>query len=428
MKFNISNNNFYKSEPISNIQSSFNKILFFLLGAIVPLDFRVGGGDTGFLSISSGEIVIFCLLLLIVLSRKSDSEIGNNSIVNKYSLPLFGYGIWAFFSFLINVDREGFQVLRDVITVSVYYFIFTKIINSGYAITKVVFGYFFGVAINIAVSISQIAFNWPRPISMDVSAAELKEALDGSQNLSNVATGLFAHPNGLAPHISVLIILILGFVISCRKTKSYVVGGGGIAVAIFVLYFTFGKGAILWLSISLGTFFSRKFIPNYLRFIYSLALISSVLIVIVGFVVPYMVEEGLGGTVETRVILWRALTEVIDNNWIGALVGGNQKSMLNISGFYSSFEYPDAHNTYLNQIVYFGGVGFLLFIVFLFSSLRKITNIKNTTVEIDSLWISLVFILGYIYFEPMHQSVSQLGLICFLCACAVKSEHLIKYK
>jgi hypothetical protein len=399
-----------------------NRVILFWLGAIVPLEFRFTNQATGFVSISIGEILVYGLFFYWLLKTKENQSHG---ISSRALLPVILYCLWAIFSLAISPDIIGFQVVRDVITVSVFYSLLVSYITSYAGINRVLSGYCFGVILNLAICLPQIVFDWPRPISLDVSGANLKEALDGGANFSNVATGLFAHPNGLAPHICIAIFLFIGFATSSSTVKSRLIACLAIAVSLLVLYFTFAKGALLWLSLGLATFFLRKFIPQRMRFTYTISTVTFVIFTIAFVVIPYLVEEGLGGTVQTRITLWGVLGDILGDDYWGAIVGGNQKAMLNISGFYSSFEYPDAHNTYLNQVVYFGFIGFALFSWFLIKSLKNIIFINSSMYsKANVLWVIMSFLLGYIFFEPMHQGLSVLGLIYMFCGLAAAGANI----
>jgi hypothetical protein len=111
---------------------------------------------------------------------------------------------------------------------------------------------------------------------------------------------------------------------------------------------------------------------------------------------------------------------VLRNDFYGLLFGGNSDAVLSLSGVYSSFVYPNAHNAWLNQLVYFGIFGFLFFSVFMLRSLFAISGVlRGTGVngpwELRGVWAGMVVVFGYAFFEPMHQGVANLGIFMLLC-------------
>lgn len=398
----------------------------FALGMAVSLDFRFSKEFISFVSISTGEIVIWTILCLFLIKNKLLIE-KKDFFGSGYKNSVFLYLVWAVIVLAVGLDREVLLIVRDLITCTVLFVLVVEMVECERSLIRVIYGYIVGVLINILIGFSQVLYDWPRPISFEESGADLKESLDGGVVITNIAMGLFPHSNVLAMHIVAASLLAVALCINNPDKKVKIFLGAVAALGLFELFYCYSKGAFLWAGLGCFSLLIRNRIPDKFRLLYVLSVVFGSVFVIVGFVVPYLIEEGLGGTILTRITLANVVVDVLNENLVGAIFGNNNGAVLSWSSSYSTFEYGNAHNVYINQVVFFGVIGLVLFGNFLIRSLKPLAMhySQELTSLRDSIWTGVIAVLGTIYFEPFHQGVYGIGTLYLFLAFSV-SLHKIK--
>ncbi len=389
----------------------------FCLGLIIPLDYRLGNHVSGLISVSTAELVIvsiFSTWMLMVL--KTNRAL--SSVNFKRVFVYFAYAIWTFLVSLFLLDKEMLQIWRDIFVALLMLLMIVSWVESERATRRLVSGFLAGMLVNGVLGVLQIAFGGPRPFGLDMHGGDYKEDYFGNAVSWDVATGIFPHPNGFALFLAVAIVLSVGRLVFGSQSRGNFWVLFLLATFSLNLYYTYGKGAIMWCLVGIASLFSSRFLLSRFHFLYAGLAVVGVIASIIYYALPNLLDHGGGGTILTRVILWGVATDVSIATWSGFLIGGNHHAVLSASLLYSSFEYANAHNAYLNQLVYFGTIGFVLFLIFVVRALYISSLVLSAASGLYSghaIWAALIVVTGSIFFEPFHQGVGNLSLIMMLC-------------
>ena len=388
-----------------------------LLGFSVPMDLDVARGIPSFPRISIAEVLIFCIAIFWLF--QNEFRFNRRALLSGAFFLL--YAIWTLTAALLLKDVELLKIVRDVFSGVLVFITASSLVSTESKFHKVKSGFLAAVFLNSLLGLSQLLLDWPRFISPDEHGANLKENFLGETTSFNAVTGIFPHPNAFALFLVVAIILFLPTLRLPRLTfkggSIQLLGFGstiGIALLIGNLYFTFGKGAILWLALGIASIFASPFFNSRTRPTISLLLLSIVLVSIVVFLLPHLADTGRGGTLSTRIDLWKASKDAVLSDDYSLLLGGSQDMVRAYGSLYTNFEYSNAHNTYFNQFVYFGLFGGLLYALNSIATLRalsKFGSFDKLFLTRTSLWSAHIAILGILFFEPFHAGVSNLALL-----------------
>ena len=81
-----------------------------------------------------------------------------------------------------------------------------------------------------------------------------------------------------------------------------------------------------------------------------------------GLVLFALDRDGALSTMRTRYLLWQSAWRVLSSDPFAALFGSAQEGVWYASATLSDLQYPNAHNVFLNQAVYFGWPGAALYL------------------------------------------------------------------
>jgi hypothetical protein len=131
----------------------------------------------------------------------------------------------------------------------------------------------------------------------------------------------------------------------------------------------------------------------------------------------------LFGTMLARYELWKVTFLAIRSDVFVAILGNGFANMTGLSALYASMEYPNAHNAYLNQIIYSGFPALFLYIGMLTIALRRLANKLQSANDWQKtaglfLFSALIALLGIYFFEPANQGVVEQAQLFVLLALA----------
>jgi cell division protein FtsW (lipid II flippase) len=176
------------------------------------------------------------------------------------------------------------------------------------------------------------------------------------------------------------------------------------------LWYTYGKAAYAFTLIGLGLVFVLGF-PKRWHLAAGLIILAASVGGITGYGLWAHARTGfMFGTILTRYELWKAAVLTLWHDPAVAVFGNGFEDMTSLSAVYSTMEYPNAHNAYLNQAIYFGLPALALYAGAWSLSLRRVSRMlkKEGTWEKTAgiFFLSvMVALLGLYFFEPANQGV-----------------------
>jgi len=121
----------------------------------------------------------------------------------------------------------------------------------------------------------------------------------------------------------------------------------------------------------------------------------------------------LGGRIELAAATYHLLLE----HPVNALVGGGLAYWPQYVAEWSLWQWVDAHNVYLNQVLEFGLVGLAFFVGFLVLLLRESLRMRNVDVVARYSYVGALFAMtGSYCFEPSFATPSQKFQLLFVAA------------
>lgn len=278
-----------------------------------------------------------------------------------------------------------------------------------------------------AVCLSQWQFDFPH---FDVigETAMAKLDFDGTLYEGNQVLGYFNHPNGLAtlvlPFVSVTLMASISRAWSLRERIimfSIFIG------CIAMIYLSKSKGILIWMLVSIGMvlffgFFVRG-VNAVMVFIMSLACCVLILLGSL-YIADNNLADGLG-TIYGRLDQWLGVAELIFANPEVLVIGGGTHLMIYYSSLMSGggYEYQNAHNYVLNQVLLYGAIGAMLFFGFVFRSVKIVKFSEPLGDKVSSIGagsiVGFCVMFGAAFFEPLIEGCSLQSVLFGMLALAM---------
>lgn len=394
----------------------------------ITVDYRFFSGIPAVPSITIVELLSYLALMLLFGRLALQGEELSKEVIHFYkeNRPVVWYFAWAGFASLVTLTRsvDGLRYYKDLIPSLIVYFLVSTYVDDLRSLRSVTVAFLCGVVLNLFLGLSQSLTGVPRIVEMNQNAM-LKLNLSGQIVSGNLATGLFTHPNGYALFLVPAAILIPTLVFRGRF-----LGTGKRLVLVLVwgllaynLWSTYGKVAYAFTLIGLGLVFVLGFSKRW-----HLATGIAILVASVGGITAYSLwayaqKSSLFGTMLTRYELWKGALLAIRHDPMVAMFGNGFENMTALSAVYSNMEYPNAHNTYLNQVVFFGLPALGLYVSVWQMSLRRVSDMLKKAGDWEKtagiFLLSVMIVLSGIYFfEPASQGVVEQAQFFALLAVA----------
>ena len=181
---------------------------------------------------------------------------------------------------------------------------------------------------------------------------------------------------------------------------------------IYNLWYTYAKIAFAFTLIGLAMILVLGILKKqYLAA--GLAILTASILGITAFSLWAYLEYGrLFGTMLTRYELWKVTFLTIRSDLFVAILGNGFANMTELSALFASMEYPNAHNAYLNQIIYSGFPALFLYIGMLAIALKRLADMLQSAKDWQKtaglfLFSVLIALLGIYFFEPANQGVVE---------------------
>jgi hypothetical protein len=243
---------------------------------------------------------------------------------------------------------------------------------------------------------------------------------------SNLAMGLYPHPNGLAMFLIPAFLLTWTIIIK-RTWKGIVPVTAAVALIVLLSYdlaFTYAKGAYAWLGIGIALTFLPR-LPSQLRLAIGIAAFLLGTVGLTSYALATIsstTELSSWGTILTRYQLWQASLHIIQNDYFVSLFGSGYTEVINLSKIFSNIEYANSHNALINQVLAFGVPALVFYLWAVLSGLARVSRQKYTDSSVASmtgafLYAAIPAYVGISFFEPANEDVvlqAQLFLLLAL--------------
>lgn len=280
----------------------------------------------------------------------------------------------------------------------------------------------------------QWIYGWPHfDVEGDTALAKLD--YDGLILEGNQVLGYFNHPNGIA-------LLILPFVpltLSVSLFKEWKPGYRLIFFGLFlfcitILYLSRAKGVIAWFLFSMFwvlivVYIYRNF--SALKLLISVAVYCGVVL----FSTLYLADNELFAgavTIYGRLEQWSAVYQLLIDHPGVLIIGGGTHYMIYYSSFFSGggYEYQNAHNFLINQILLYGFLGFVLLSLFIANISKRIVFNFKVMPKISSIGFGSIIgafsLLGASFFEPLIEGGSLQSVLFGFLGISIVCFNIIK--
>lgn len=413
-------------ESMSIRKVAFFFLLLFIFSSFVDLRFSAGG--EGLLSLSNFELCSYIMMLALVAAACMHSfQCGAiatlSDRVHRWFLLYFIWGIIAAFLARGEVGKSMLIDLKLILPSIIVYLSIILMMTSLKKTKSVITAWICAGMVNVLLALSQYFLGGPYPVKLAQIALE---KLDISGDITrSLVTGFFSHPNSFSQIIIPYFVVFTTAWLLSEKLFSFkslkllflcVLFG-------FVLILTSAKGAILWsfIAIITGVVMSRwKKLRSPLFFIsfwlLCVAGINSIVLLLVFNILEYDALR----TLFSRIQFIIASINIFIDHPLNALFGGGMRFWEEYSSIWSSWDFFNAHNVYLNQMLLYGFIGLGLLVSFILAHVKR--GLMSPISTIDPLmsplpYLAAIFaITGSYFFEPSFIDPIQKFQLFFVLA------------
>jgi hypothetical protein len=377
-------------------------------------------------STAIAELVVFPAFLCAVAELLLRPGLGGRvRALYAQNRALAWYGGYAALAAVAGLTRssDSIQAFHDLACALALYVLVSLTVDNQARLAGLLLANLGGALLGLALALLQIRMGGPYLLPR---SEIVDEKLDlAGDVVQNVPTGLFAHPNGFILWVPVLLFLVVAIRRALARREDSALPLIAIVAAMgFVLKMAYVKGVYAWLAAALCTLllprrFDRARLP--------LALLMPVagITALTWFSVHAFLDgEVAFGTVACRIILWLTSLDIIQGDPFIALFGSGtpeiQRRLL------MTFEYPNAHNTWINQALTYGVPALLLYLAAVATALRDLAARARSggpaarDVALAAM-ASLIALLGDYFFEPLDRGVMPQAQLFMLLAVAALS-------
>ena len=383
----------------------------------------------GLPGVSMLELVVAPVLLCViaellyrpVLRTRARALYRRNRAVVWYA----GYAAVASLAGLTRTT-DTLKSCHDLFIALALYTLVGLVIDDRARMTRLLAAALAGAMVNVGLAMLQIVFGGPYPVPM---SANIESKLDiAGEVATTVPTGLFNHPNALAVCLLPVVLFLLAATGAGLRTspRRGLVMAALLAPTLLVFEKTYAKGAYAWLGVG-GCFLvlPRRFDRHraWLAMVVSIAGI----VALTWFSIDAFIEGDLAfGTIVSRIELWLATVDIVRSDSFVTVFGsgGSQLARHTVT-----FEYPNAHNAWLDQALTYGVPALALYLAAYLASFRSLARwIRSAPAGSRYVALatcaSLVAILGESFFEPTnHGILFQAQLLLMFAIAASPAWH-----
>lgn len=380
----------------------------------LPISARAG------LNITLSDLVAFptaaCLALEALRSRRARTSLHEVYAANRW---VFWYVAWAGLAGAVGLTRsdEALKAFKDLVPAFVLYVLVALHVDRPSRFWALVTTTLAGAALHIGLAILQSTLGAPY---LAPTSPGLDAKLDiAGHALTNIPVGLFAHPNALAVFAIPFVLFGIAAVWIARADARWAIIAL-LAPALFVFERTQAKGAYIFVALG-AMLLALPRRSDRIRLVAGITLAVAVTAGVVWYAVSQFLAGAEGyGTLLSRVELWNRAVDVISTDHVTQIVGSGYTAFA--SADILSFEYPSAHNAWLDQVLSFGLPGLVFYAGCFIGALRILAReIPRMTGAARGVLVatfaSIAALLGEYFFEPVdrgNQFVAELFLLFVL--------------
>jgi hypothetical protein len=422
------NNALPKPMPMGQLALYF--LLLFMFSSFVDLRFSAGG--KGFFTLSNFEVCGYIMLAALAVSATMQTfapkTVGLLSDrVHRWLLLYFSWGVVA--SLLVRGETGMYMLidLKKLLPSMVGYFSIILLITSHRRAKLLLTAWVSAGMINVLLALSQFFLGGPHPVKLGQNALEKLDM--GGEVAGRLVTGFFNHPNAFSQIIiPYFVVFTVSWFLSARRCSVTALRSMALSgIFGFVLLLTNAKGALLWslIAIAVGMAMSRWgrlrsgffFAASWL---FSVLAINSLALLLLLNIVEY---DSLR-TLFSRLQFVVASYNIFSDHPANFIVGGGMRFWPEYCAIWANWDYPNAHNVFLNQLLWYGGVGLGLLVAFILAHIKR--GLQSGTVASDPIFSSLPYVAavlaltGSYFFEPSFgDPIQKFQLFFVLAMCFV---------
>lgn len=387
----------------------FQLTVLLAFAATVPLHGRVG------IWLGLGDLFAYpagiCLLIEIACVESVRARFVEVYRKNRY---VYWYVLWAGIAAVIGTLRttDTLKTFKDLLPGIVLYTLIGMTVDTLPKLRTLIYAVLTGIVVQVVLAIPQALFGGPYLMP---TSPGLEAKLDvGGNELGATAVGLFGHPNGLGFFLMPFTLFFLAWLWQTRaKPNRWLLLL--LVIDLWLLRILQVKGTYAFLAVGLLVMawparWERK------RWIGALAMIPAAVGAIMWFSINQFVSgQEAFGTLVSRLELWNRALDVTLQDRFTQLFGSGYALFQNAP--IVVFDYPNAHNAWLNQILSYGLPALACYLAAFVVAIRVLATAIGTAHERARVILlagmaSLVAILGESFFEPVD--IGDLPTLVFL--------------
>lgn len=399
-------------------------LAFFAIG----FDYRLSAGAGPTLAVL--ELVAFTAIGIWFLDL-----VWNQSLVMRatwkamLTIPwVIAYFVWAYATIWMGFTRsaENLFAFRNLFPSLVICFVVLVHVRSRRDALHCLWAYLISVMVNLSLAVSQKILGYPYPNALHAGAM-IKMDLEGNI-VSNTPAGFFVHPNGLAVFLMPAVVMVIyGWRIGLFRGFFGRLSQIILALATsVVIYLSYAKGPLLWVFLGLAMCYAPSWARRRIGWMTILVLLAIPMIVFIG-TDPFHWGFKTLNSMLTRFQIWDSAIQAMAKDPTILIFGNGFQAIYWQSVRLSDLPYLNAHNNFLNQVLFFG-IPALAFYLLAFGSMLNQAGRAIRSTGDDRLLVCLVAmvvaLLGEHFFEPVLDSVALQAQYYALLALALVVARL----
>jgi len=402
-----------------------------ILVAVILADIRLFQGSS-VSSFTLFEIVTWLYCCPVVIGRLAGTGPWYPPVYAGFLRPLAAYVAWILFASVTAIATRGdsavLQSAKNIVPVlPLVGFLFIRIRRTG-TVAKIANLYVLYCLATAVIGIVQFRLDGPY-LRAPIENNEFKVDLAGDL-VTNLVLGFSATPNELAviilPGLMFCAMKLVDEIRVDRFPRLVTLACCGLCGTVFVL--AQSRGAMAWFA--LGFAFMVAPTARSRSFLLKLGLVCGMIALLVGIGLHATPSAEIDNTVQVRYLLWQTALEAMTHDLYVALLGDGSKYVALWSSQEAGWEFPDSHNGWIDQALFFGVPAFLLYLA-IWRRFFAICDAAPTRfmsrherLLLDSLRASLLALMGLTFFEPVADAPYAIGMVFLLMACGVVMAQL----
>ena len=229
-------------------------MLLYIMVFFIAIDKRLFSGVSGVVSVTLLEAFLYVTIVIVfadvvVFSTQLQSRFRRFYKANPYLIIYFLLIIVvAILNAFIGDHLITISLAKDIFPSFLVTLMLFLYLREQQQLIGIIYAMLLGVGFNVLLGVSQGLVGFPRPVPM-ADSVQFKMDIAGHYVGGLIATGWFTHPNAFSLYLIIAILFLICLVTKKIKvaTLAYWCSFFLLPLAVFCLYKTQGKGALIWL-------------------------------------------------------------------------------------------------------------------------------------------------------------------------------------